>query len=153
MLRGVDSVMIMRYNKGSRVEILRKQELPSGAWCCAEIISGNGRTYTVSCEGGEAIVEKVSRKLMRPCPPLVEITDNLVPGEVLELFHDFSWKMATVSKVLGRNFFVVRLVGTMQELKVTKSDLRVRQCWQDGEWIVIGKVHLLRKLPILFCCI
>ncbi|GMQ06857.1 hypothetical protein CsSME_00051290 [Camellia sinensis var. sinensis] len=47
--------------------------------------------------------------------------------------------MATVSKVLCRNCFLVRLLGSSHEFKVSKDDLRVRQSWQGGKWFVIGK--------------
>ncbi|KAK1392553.1 hypothetical protein POM88_011609 [Heracleum sosnowskyi] len=106
---------MMIYKKGSRVEILCEDELPSGSWRCAEIICGDGHNFKV------------------------ELQDDWICGAVLEVFHNLSWKMATVSKVLGRNLFVVRLVGSSSEFKVRKLDLRVRQCWQNNEWTVIGK--------------
>ncbi|KAF5938316.1 hypothetical protein HYC85_022575 [Camellia sinensis] len=134
----------MRYKKGSIVEVLSKNEVPSGSWRCAEIICGNGHNYTVRYEmdpgaTDEAIVERVSRKSIRPCPPPVKLSENCVPGDVVEVFQNFSWKMATVSKVLGRNCFLVRLLGSSHEFKVSKVDLRVRQSWQGGKWFVIGK--------------
>ncbi|CAL5438673.1 unnamed protein product [Camellia sinensis] len=128
----------MRYKKGSIVEVLSKNEVPSGSWRCAEIICGNGHNYTVRYEmdpgaTDEAIVERVSRKSIRPCPPPVKLSENCVPGDVVEVFQNFSWKLATVSKVLGRNCFLVRLLGSSHEFKVSKVDPRgVGNC-KDGK--------------------
>ncbi|XP_059638037.1 uncharacterized protein LOC132279970 isoform X2 [Cornus florida] len=134
----------MRHKKGSKVEVLSKNEVPSGSWRCAEIICGNGNDYTVRYDmhpgaTDEAVVERVSRKSVRPFPPLVKLSENWISGDVVEVFQNFSWKMATVSMVFGRNYFLVRLLGSSQEFKVSKFDLRVRQSWQDNKWIVIGK--------------
>ncbi|CAK9147146.1 unnamed protein product [Ilex paraguariensis] len=134
----------MRYKKGSKVEVLSKNEVPSGSWRCAEIINGNGHNYTVKYDvlprftDENVIVERVSRRSIRPCPPTI-ISDNWMPGDVIEVFHSSSWKMATVSMVLGRNYYLVRLVGSFQEFKVSKYDLRLRQSWQCDQWIEIGK--------------
>ncbi|CAL5397103.1 unnamed protein product [Camellia sinensis] len=141
---GIENIVIMRFKKGSKVEILCKNEVPSGYWHCAEIICGNGHNYTVRYEmdpgaTNEAIVGRVSRKSIRPYPPLVELSENWVPGDVVEVFQNFSWKMATVSKILGRNYFLVRLLGSSHEFKLSKFDLRVRQSWEDDKWFVIGK--------------
>ncbi|KAF2310693.1 hypothetical protein GH714_016334 [Hevea brasiliensis] len=79
----------MRFKKGSKVEVLSKKGGPSGFWRCAEIICGNGHTYTVKYEGhagtmDEIVMERISRKAIRPCPPLPEIAENWVPGDVVE---------------------------------------------------------------------
>ncbi|XP_052199234.1 uncharacterized protein LOC127806170 isoform X2 [Diospyros lotus] len=134
----------MRYKKGSIVEVLGKNELPSGSWRCAEIIYGNGHNYTVkynldSGNTSEAVVERVSRKSIRPCPPPVELLEDWVPGDILEVYHNFSWKMGIVSKLLGRKYFLVRLIGSSHEFKISKLYLRVRQCWHGNKWIVIRK--------------
>ncbi|XP_015578047.1 uncharacterized protein LOC8269550 isoform X2 [Ricinus communis] len=134
----------MRFKKGSKVEVFSKIDVPSGSWRCAEIICGNGHTYTVRYEAhagsiSERTVERISRKAIRPCPPLPEIAENWAPGDVVEVFDDFSWKMATISKVLGKKYFLARIVGSSLEFKVSKSGIRTRQSWQDGKWIVIGK--------------
>ncbi|KAA8523049.1 hypothetical protein F0562_009472 [Nyssa sinensis] len=139
-----DNIAIMRYKKGTKVEVLSKNEVLSGSWHCAEIICGNGHNYTVRYDmhpdaTNEAIVERVSRKLIRPCPPTVSLSENWIPGDVVEVFQNFAWKMATLSKVLGRNYYLVRLLGSSQEFKVSKFDIRVRQSWQDGKWFIIGK--------------
>ncbi|XAR66938.1 hypothetical protein NMG60_11013324 [Bertholletia excelsa] len=133
----------MRYKKGSIVEVLSKTEVPSGSWCCAEIIFGNGHNYTVRYEMDPhaihgALVERVPRKSIRPCPPPVELPENLMPGDVLEVFHNLSWKMATVSKILARNHYLVRLIGSSHEFKVSRINLRVRQSWENDQWFIIG---------------
>ncbi|XP_061345288.1 uncharacterized protein LOC133291109 isoform X2 [Gastrolobium bilobum] len=134
----------MRFKKGTKVEVLSKAEVPSGSWRCAEIVYGNGHNYTIRYDGyqgaaGEAIVERVSRKAIRPCPPALELAENWSPSDVVEVFQNFSWRMATVLKVLGKKHILVRLLGSSLEFQVSKSDIRVRQSWQDDKWIVVGK--------------
>ncbi|XP_021764532.1 uncharacterized protein LOC110729126 [Chenopodium quinoa] len=135
---------MMRFKKGTKVEVLTQKEMPSGSWRCAEIVGGNGHNYTVKYEGdvelsGNGMVERVSQKVIRPCPPSVDVLQDWVSGDVVEVFHNYSWKMAIVLKVLVHNYLLVRLLGSTIELKVSKFDVRARLCWQDGEWIVIGK--------------
>ncbi|KAE8666893.1 putative protein arginine N-methyltransferase 4.2 [Hibiscus syriacus] len=134
----------MRFKKGTRVEVLSSKEVPSGSWRCAEIISGNDHNYKVRYEGysdatNKAIVEMVSWKAIRPCPPAPAVSDNWVPGDVVEVFDNYYWKMVTVLAILEKKYILVRLLGSSLEFKVSKFDVRVRQSWQDNEWVVIGK--------------
>lgn len=135
-------VGIMRYKRGSKVEVFCKDEVPSGSWRRAEVICGNGRNYTVRCEmdaKNEAILERVPRKFIRPCPPPVQFSGSWIPGDVVEVFHGYSWKMATVSEVLSENQYLVKLLGSLNQFKVLKFDIRLRQAWMDGKWVLIGK--------------
>lgn len=134
----------MRFKKGSQVEVF-KSEVPSGAWWCAVILSGNGHNYTVgyahySGKTNEIAQERVSRKEIRPCPPPVQCVTCWMAGNLVEVFDDFSWKIATVLKVLGGDCYSVRLLGSSREFQTHKSNIRVRQSWQDDKWVVIGKV-------------
>ncbi|XP_057959293.1 uncharacterized protein LOC131151859 [Malania oleifera] len=134
----------MRFKKGSKVEVLNKTEVPSGSWRCGEIISGNGHNYSVryDCSSGltsEAVVERVSRKTIRPSPPLVDGVKSWMVGDVVEVFNDFCWKIARVLTLIGGGCYFVRLLGSRQELSIHKSNIRLRQSWQDDKWVVIGK--------------
>ncbi|KAK9071936.1 hypothetical protein SSX86_008367 [Deinandra increscens subsp. villosa] len=129
----------MKYKRGSIVEVSCYQ-----SWRCARIVSGKGGNYTVSYDvypgfTNKDDVECVSVKSIRLCPPLLEVSESWVPGDVAEVFHNLSWKMAIVLKDFDWDQFLVRLVGSLHEFEVTKSELRVRQSYQNGEWIVIGK--------------
>ncbi|XP_028753880.1 uncharacterized protein LOC114713409 isoform X2 [Neltuma alba] len=134
----------MKFKKGTKVEVLSKTEVPSGSWRCAVIICGNGHHYSVRYDGydgapSKEIAERVPRKSIRPCPPVLEATEDWRPGDVVEVCRNSSWSMATVLKVLGTECILVRLLGSSLEFKVNKFDIRVRQSWLDGKWIVVGK--------------
>ncbi|KAM7490290.1 hypothetical protein LguiA_033211 [Lonicera macranthoides] len=134
----------MRFKRGSKVEVMIKEEVMT-SWRCAEIISGNGHTYNLryDCYLGttsEAAVERVSRKFIRPCPPPVEGAQSWLAGDIVEVFDNNSWKTAAVSKVVyGEEYYVVRLLGATQEFRVHKLSIRVRMSWQYDKWVVIGK--------------
>ncbi|KAJ0766608.1 putative ENT domain, Agenet-like domain, Agenet domain, plant type, ENT domain-like superfamily [Helianthus annuus] len=130
----------MKYKRGCTVEVFCDQ-----SWRCARIVSSKGHNYTVSYDvypgfTNKDDVEHISIKSIRPCPPLFESSECWVPGDVAEVFHNLSWKMAIVLKDIGLDQFIVRLVGSLQEFEVTKSELRVRQSYQNGKWFVTGKV-------------
>ncbi|XP_024172458.1 uncharacterized protein LOC112178543 isoform X2 [Rosa chinensis] len=134
----------MRFKKGSKVEVLNEKEGPSGAWQCAVIISGNGHTYGVRYDWspnweGQAVIERVPRKAIRPCPPPVQGADCWAVGDVVEVFDVGFWKMANLVKVFDENYYLARLLGSFEEFRIHKSRIRVRQVLKDEEWIVIGK--------------
>lgn len=124
------------------MEVLWKNEVPSGAWSSAEIISSNRYNVTVRYDMGvvdEPVVERVPRNLVRPCPPSLGSPESWIPGDVIEVLHNHSWKMAAVLKVLMKNQYIVRLVGSLHELKVHKVETRIRQSWLDGKWVLVGQ--------------
>ncbi|KAJ0261232.1 ENT domain-containing protein [Hirschfeldia incana] len=130
----------MRFKKGTKVEVLTKSSVPSGAWRSAEIISGNGHYYTVMYDSDEGTTERVPRKSMRPePPPPSQVLHSWAPGDLLEVLESCSWKMAIVSKVLENDCVLVRLLGSSEKVKANKCDIRVRQSWQDNQWFMVGQ--------------
>ncbi|KAG2259030.1 hypothetical protein Bca52824_078324 [Brassica carinata] len=133
----------MRFRKESRVEVLSLKEAPyGGGWRAAEILAGNGHTYSVryysyGLAKDEALEERAARKSTRPSGELVEVLDKV------------SWKTATVLEELSGRYYLVRLLGAALELTVHKVNLRARQCWQDETWVMIGKVSCSVKSSTL----
>jgi len=133
----------MKFRKGGKVEVLAKAEAPFGSWRPAEVVSGNGHTYLVSYDtcpfDGGVDVERVPRKAMRPSPPPPDGLVCWVPGDILEVFDSYSWKVAEVVRLLGQKYYLVRLLGSSLELRVHASNLRIRQLWQDSKWVSLPK--------------
>ncbi|MCL7047155.1 hypothetical protein MKW94_003606 [Papaver nudicaule] len=126
----------MRFRKGSKVEVLSKEEVPSGAWRCTEILWGNGHSYDVKYDWspgstGSPLTGRVSRKHIRPCPPSVGDSVDWLPGDLAEVLDNISWK-------------IVQLEGYERELRVQKSFLRVRQSWQHDRWVIVGNVYFFQ---------
>ncbi|CAI9784806.1 unnamed protein product [Fraxinus pennsylvanica] len=133
----------MRLKRGSKVEVMNKRGDPV-TWRMAEILSVNGHTCDVQydCYPGNAnqpMVERVTRKFLRPCPPLVEGLENCVAGSIVEVCDDHSWKIAVILKVLNGNKYLVRLLGCSQELIINRSNARIIQTWHNDKWILMEK--------------
>ncbi|KAF3494823.1 hypothetical protein DY000_02057011 [Brassica cretica] len=144
----------MRFRKGSIVEVLTLKEAPyGGGWRAAEILAGNGHTYSVryysyGLAKDEALEERAARKSIRPCPPQIDV-GRWEAGELVEVLDKVSWKTATVLEELSGRYYLVRLLGAALELTVHKVNFRARQCWQDETWVMIGKVSCSVKSSTL----
>ncbi|CAE6009029.1 unnamed protein product [Arabidopsis arenosa] len=117
----------MRFRRGSRVEVFYHQR--GALWCVA--ISGdyigNGHTYSVryysfELSNNEAVEERVPRKIIRPCPPQIDV-DRWEAGELVEVLDNISWKTATVLEELSGRYYVVRLLGAKVSCSVKSSTL------------------------------
>lgn len=126
------------------MEVLKQVDVLT-AWCGAEIVSGDGNTYNVryDCYIQEHGVdtERVPRTLLRPTPPVHRV-ESWKAGDVVEVFNNVMWKIAIISNVRGA-YCIVRLLGSSYKFRVHVSDIRVRQCWQNDRWFLMGKVILL----------
>ncbi|XP_038710928.1 uncharacterized protein LOC120005389 isoform X3 [Tripterygium wilfordii] len=134
---------MMRFRKGTIVDVLDRREDPSGVWRPAKIISGNGHYYSVryDCSIGmkdKPIAGKVSRKAIRPrpCPPPVDGRRGWVAGDLVEVYDDCAWKAARILKGVGGNCYEIRQLSSLKEFRVHKVNIRDRQLWQDEKWIV-----------------
>ncbi|KAJ4903001.1 Plant Tudor-like RNA-binding protein [Raphanus sativus] len=143
----------MRFRKGSRVEVLSLNAPSYGAWRTAEILSGNGHTYSVryysfGLAKDETLEERVARKMIRPCPPITDVY-RWESGELVEVLDHVFWKPATVLKELSGRCYAVRLLGVAVELTVHKVNIRARQAWEDERWVMIEKVSCSVKSSTL----
>ncbi|GAB4854129.1 hypothetical protein Ancab_022711 [Ancistrocladus abbreviatus] len=132
-----------RLKIGSKVEILRKKNMPPGMWRSAEIVEHSGDNYIVRYDcglgvGGEGTFQCVPWESIRPCPPMKDVVSWEV-RDVVEVFNTGHWKVAVVLKAMGGGYYCVRLIGSFEEFIVKKSSIRVRQVWNDSKWVVIGK--------------
>ncbi|XP_065848453.1 uncharacterized protein [Euphorbia lathyris] len=135
----------MRFKKGTKVEVLSRKDGSFGVWRSAEILSGDQHSFSVMYDhppnhNNEDRVAKVSSNAIRPCPPpMFDLSHCWTPGDLVEVFQDFSWKTAAILKVFGSDYYMVKLIGCSRELRLRKVHIRVRRLWQDGEWIAIGQ--------------
>ncbi|KAK9092338.1 hypothetical protein Syun_027249 [Stephania yunnanensis] len=88
--------------------LFKQVEVASGSWICAEILSENGHNYdiTYAHRHGVAIVERIPRKFIRPCQPVVKNAKDWAVGDMVEVLDNISWKVATVLKVIGGSYYM-----------------------------------------------
>ncbi|GAB2216035.1 hypothetical protein Droror1_Dr00023802 [Drosera rotundifolia] len=134
----------MRLTKGTKVEVFCQKEDPSGCWRCGEIVSGNDHTYTVRYDAGIGslggqVIDRVPCKAIRPCPPVIKLGDVWVSGDVVEVFHSFAWRVATVVQVVSDSQYLVRLYASSHELEVNEDLIRRRLRLQDDKWVAFPK--------------
>ncbi|ONK62409.1 uncharacterized protein A4U43_C07F3570 [Asparagus officinalis] len=137
--------MKFKFSGGSKVEAVDTREATAGSWRCAEIILGNGRDYSAKYDHCspelDFSAERVPSKDIRPCPPSMAGLRSWVLGDVVEVLEDSCWKPAQILKVVGENYFIVRLLGSSREVRAFKSNLRLQQSWKDNTWTMIEKEY------------
>ncbi|KAK4422324.1 hypothetical protein Salat_1814700 [Sesamum alatum] len=117
----------MRFKKGDKVEVMDTKDVPV-SWRAAEILSCSGHTYRVQYDSypdmaSIQMVEMVPMKFLRPRPPLVQGVESCIAGDIVEVFYEYSWKIAAILK----------------ELVIDRSAIRMRQTWHNDKWILMGK--------------
>ncbi|CAN1270866.1 hypothetical protein LINPERPRIM_LOCUS14020 [Linum perenne] len=142
---------MMKFRKGDLVEILRREsEHDGGSWFPGHVVSVRDSHFLVKYEtllvndGGDAVMEKVSKLDVRPRPPLPvkDERDKWRVGDVAEVFDVHCWRIGKIVKELKKkknNNFVVKLSGSIQLKEFHVSDMRVQQVWHKNKWFLIGK--------------
>ncbi|WOL15265.1 hypothetical protein Cni_G24046 [Canna indica] len=134
----------MRFKEGKGVEVLRRKEDQFDSWFPAKILSVHGSTYTVRYKLfltslGEPVVETVNVEDVRPRPPVLNVKEQWVAGEVAEVLDLYAWRVGKVVKLLKNNRVVIKLCGSIQLKEYYVSDIRVPQAWQNDQWTMTGK--------------
>lgn len=134
---------IMRFKRGSMVEVLSKKE-PSGAWRCAEIVADNGDGYTVRYYRRPGIakdgVDNVQAEAVRSCPRPATGSRNFVVGDIVEVLDDGYWRVARIDEVMEDDYCYIRVIGSLDEFRVKNSSIRARQEWKNNKWVLMDKV-------------
>ncbi|XP_047966666.1 uncharacterized protein LOC125211034 isoform X2 [Salvia hispanica] len=151
---------MMKFKKGDKVEVMNNEEIPV-SWHVAEVLSGDRNMYCVKYDSypgmsSERKVETIPRMFVRPCQPLVQGVEDHVAGDVVETFHECAWKAATILNVLQgkrgttskktslraaaiQKRYLVRLLGCSMESVVDGSNIRSKQTWHEGKWVLFEK--------------
>ncbi|RYR18802.1 hypothetical protein Ahy_B03g063416 isoform G [Arachis hypogaea] len=98
----------------------------------------------------DAIIDRVFGKAIRSCTAELELADNCRPGDVVEVFQNYSWKMAVVSKDWENKYVSVRLVGSTMEFLSNKFDIRDHAgiCSQLKITMSVGRKFVLYSTDI-----
>ncbi|PKU65116.1 hypothetical protein MA16_Dca004731 [Dendrobium catenatum] len=116
---------------------MERGELPFQSWKPAKIVKGNGHTYIIKYDNcameGNLIEDKVPRKLLRPHPPPMQQKSHNI-GDIVEVFENYSWRLAEILGALSKNIVVVRLFGSSKEINVPLFLMRVPSTWKDNHW-------------------
>lgn len=149
----------MKFGKGDSVEALRREHDRWGTWFPGTIVSINGDDYVIGYEflvdqKGKLVLEKIPREDVRP-QPVHHVGKKWRVGDMAEVFDAHCWRVGKVAKALQRNWFVIRLFGSIQLKEFHESNLRTRQAWHNNKWSEIGKVKIFVisiVLSAINCC-
>ncbi|GLJ20199.1 hypothetical protein SUGI_0366620 [Cryptomeria japonica] len=141
----------MEVNVGMKVEVYSEEEGFEGAWFEGTIIAfGNDihdkntlffqyKKFIIEGSNGEALLEEVYLKNMRPIPPCKHMPIDLPSGFVVEaLDTDCWWRGIVINKFIspfdGKNLFQIYFPDTCTMKAYPKTDLRLTQEWIRGQW-------------------
>ncbi|KAI4376318.1 hypothetical protein MLD38_014096 [Melastoma candidum] len=133
----------MEFRSGNKVEVWCKKQV---AWRLAEIISSD-RNYLFiryDCQPGTrdiAAPVKVSKKIARPLSPVAAFTESFGVGDVVEVRALYSWNAAIILRVISEWFCLVKLLGSGEEVNVTRTNIRAHQAWEQHDGTTRGKVY------------
>ncbi|KAI4379770.1 hypothetical protein MLD38_006024 [Melastoma candidum] len=134
----------MEFRSGNRVEVWCKKLV---AWRLAEIISSDKNCLFIryDCQPGRRDITaplKVSKKVVRPLHPVAAFTESFGVGDVVEVRVLYSWNAAIILRVISEWFCLVRLLGSGEEVNVTRTNIRAHQAWEQHEGTTQGKVYI-----------
>ncbi|KAI4376653.1 hypothetical protein MLD38_014391 [Melastoma candidum] len=98
------------------------------------------KSYSLNSATMGDMLRRVSFKLIRPYPRLLDISRAWAPDELVEVFDNITWRMGSVSRGLGlgEKLLCCSVVGIPRGSRASSSDIRARRSWQDNMWTLIG---------------
>ncbi|KAK4478350.1 hypothetical protein RD792_017640, partial [Penstemon davidsonii] len=131
------------FRDGMMVEVKSDEEGYQGSWYSAVILSSLGsddflveyQTLKTDDES-EQLREKALASNMRPCPPKLVRIERFKKLEEVDAWYNDGWWVGVVSKVLDGLKYGVYFWNSNEELIFEHYNLRPRQEWIGGKWIV-----------------
>ncbi|CAA6668903.1 unnamed protein product [Spirodela intermedia] len=152
------SVAAEAYPLGFQVEVSHDSGASLCAWFVAAVekhIWNNNllvKYQKLAADGGEdRRREIVHLQHVRPHPPAPSSGE---PGllEEVEVLHECGWCAGVVSKILPGVKYSVKSEHWDGELEFHQDDVRLRQEWTNGRWVLPAKMPLLfLPSPLIHC--
>lgn len=95
--------------------------------------------------GEKFLKEEVDRRNIRPYPPETIIVDSFNLNEEVDALYNDGWWEGKIRKVLKRGRYRVYFENTDEEMVFEHSDLRQRQNWINGTWVMAFQVYMISK--------
>ncbi|KAF3340509.1 Agenet domain-containing protein [Carex littledalei] len=131
----------MKFQKGMHVEVSSDEEGFKGAWFTATIIRPVGTSFCVEYhdlridDETALLQETVDPIHIRPTPPVTRCApDPLRLLEEVDAYCNGGWWAGVVSKVVGKNQYVVYFRQWKEEMEFGHDVLRPHFDWVGGRW-------------------
>lgn len=141
------------------VEVSSDEEGFKGAWFTATIMRPVGTRFCVEYhdlrtdDETALLQETVDPIHIRPIPPETRCgPDPLRLLEEVDAYHNDGWWAGVVSKVVGKNRYVVYFRQWKEEMEFGHDVLRPHFDWVGGRWVRLSLVRLLIYLFFFQVC-
>ncbi|XP_078159014.1 protein AGENET DOMAIN (AGD)-CONTAINING P1-like isoform X2 [Carex rostrata] len=132
----------VKFQKGMVVEVSSDEDGFKGAWFTATIIRPVGTRFCVEYhdlrtdDETALLQETVDPIHIRPIPPETRCgPDPLRLLEEVDAYHNDGWWAGVVSKVVGKNRYVVYFRQWKEEMEFGHDVLRPHFDWVGGRWV------------------
>jgi hypothetical protein len=88
-------------------------------------------------------------KHVRPCPPQAPATRFCIKDEV-EAFQGGGWWLGVITVVHPGSIYTVKLAHSGVEIQSSRTLLRLRYNWVNGQWKQKSQVHT--NFPRIYIC-
>ncbi|KAJ4754429.1 hypothetical protein LUZ62_088834 [Rhynchospora pubera] len=132
----------IKFTKGMPVEVSSDEEGFKGAWFGATIIGPVGTSFCVEYhklrtdDETALLQETIDPSHIRPVPPEIHCgPDPLRLLEEVDAYYNDAWWTGLVSKVVGKNRYVVYFRQWKEETEFEHDELRPHYDWVGGRWV------------------
>lgn len=133
--------------KGTEVEVSNDEDGFQGSWFAATVVQvvANAKFLVrykslKTDDGKEFLTEEIDAEHLRPCPPETFMVDCYSLNDPVDAYWNEGWWEGKICKVLHGGRYRVYFEGTDDKMVFDHSDLRPRQVWIDGTWVMASQV-------------